>query len=283
MAFFRKTTKSRWTRRNRANCDSVLFLKRSSSQHVTIGHDSKYDFEHTDSFSIAICYEPIGTIESSSGAGSALLYKRNSSLQGYGLAASYPANGLPATHHRHTFIINHNGTNSLLHGPDIRNDARTYTVATYNGSNKACVIYVNGRQVASATLNTPAGTIKTTLDISIGRYAANTTTPLQANAYIHQSAIFNKVLTAQEVEQMHKAGNVLPASTHASCVGHWVAEKIGKTMPDKVADYNYAKGTALSANNGSLINYTDTEVGLVNYADQTAYYHFYTRQRFTSL
>ena len=109
--------------------------------------------------------------------------------------------------------------------------------------------------------------------------------------------IFNKAITQQEISYIYTQGGLIPESSHESCVAHYPltqrqyfkasADFIIKHPQfalndlialDVVEQYNYSKLTALTANHGELINFTDAEVGADNLGETTAIKEFYNKE-----
>jgi len=101
---------------------------------------------------------------------------------------------------------------------------------------------------------------------------------------INHLSFFNRSLTHEEIQQIHRYGGYLPESTHQNCVAHYVADREGLRMWDVVGQYNYVKQSlglpALTAHHADLINFTpqqvDTEAGT-----QNAYLDFYDKNILT--
>lgn len=117
------------------------------------------------------------------------------------------------------------------------------------------------------------------LEFAIGR-GVSTNPDVFSSARINQLAFFNRLLSEQEILYLHTYGGLVPEIAHAACVAHYVADGAGRTMWDCVEQYNYAKGTALTAQHASLKGYTDAETGIPNVSSQTAYKDFYSKERY---
>ncbi len=114
------------------------------------------------------------------------------------------------------------------------------------------------------------------------------------NGLISQTSLHTKALTPQEISYIHTQGGLLPESAHESCIAHYPltqrqypkasADFIVKHPQfalndlvafDVVEQYNYAKVTALTANHGELMNFTDAEVFNAN---KTSVKDFYLKR-----
>lgn len=98
---------------------------------------------------------------------------------------------------------------------------------------------------------------------------------LSATQYIQHLKIANRSWTQEEIRADRWQPGYAPASTHASILAHYVADREGSVMWDCVGQYNYAKATALQAYHATLQNFTPEQV---EGGRQSAYRNFYTKQ-----
>ncbi len=72
--------------------------------------------------------------------------------------------------------------------------------------------------------------------------------------------VFKTTLNADQARTLHKHRGAPLAELHSSVVAHYVADSQGLLMPDRVADYNYAKTAALTPYPASLVGFTQPDV-----------------------
>lgn len=92
-------------------------------------------------------------------------------------------------------------------------------------------------------------------------------------------AIYDKAITAYEFERINNETGIVPKVLHEEIQGFWpFQERTGDKAYDQIEQFNYAKGTALTPNHGTLNGYTTTELGTnTNETTQTAKVDFYAK------
>lgn len=139
--------------------------------------------------------------------------------------------------------------------------------------------YLNGR-LASTGVSTALG-YAMNQDMFIGRNSFSSA--LDHEGIINNLTWFTKELTQREISYMWANGGLVPESAHNACVAHYALTHryAPLTGPNRVLDvveqYNYAKGAALAANHGTMISYTNADVGATDPVTNTAFKDFYKK------
>ncbi len=102
-------------------------------------------------------------------------------------------------------------------------------------------LFVNGQRRSFINVGQNSGTV--TVDgVTPTLYLGYS--PWQ-NKYFHgllgHVSFHNDTLTETEIRSIHRHGGLIPTSTHAACVAHYVADREGLVIWDVCPQYNYAK------------------------------------------
>ena len=103
-------------------------------------------------------------------------------------------------------------------------------------------LFVNGRLITSSVVNSLGGFTITTYRGLIGSVpGSDGNLTFFLNGGLNHIAFLNRTLTEAEIKYTHRHGGLLPESTHAACVAHYVADREGLVMWDVVEQYNYTR------------------------------------------
>ena len=106
-----------------------------------------------------------------------------------------------------------------------------------NGINELPVNYVSKGTITAS--------VHTLQDILFGTPEAGLVTSGRAGKFsLSHLAVYNRITSTTEDRFTHRHGGIIPQSTHAACVAHYVADREGLTMWDVVEQYNWAKPLA---------------------------------------
>lgn len=247
------------TNKNWLCAESMVYIKSVNSQSISIPSNSRYSFTDTSSFSFSqVVYV------NSNVANDCYLSIPNAAGIGIMLAISNTSIKL--------FI---NGSSNGVTYTTTTAGKQYYIVGTYNGTTKELSLYVNnifmGRYINSEIFELGLA------NIEIGKCTQNSSYT-NIDGSVGFLSIYNKELSAAEVNYLYNEISIVPKSLHTNCVGFWTCqERYGDKVYDSVEQFNYAKGSVLSANNGSLIGYTGTELGTTDKNTQTSRVDFYTK------
>jgi uncharacterized repeat protein (TIGR01451 family) len=115
----------------------------------------------------------------------------------------------------HTTVAttNSNGNEPNLQGGVIPLNAFTHVAMTYDGGTGQYVIYVNGQQAASIVLDPASNIFATDRNVLIGR--EDSTSPRPFSGLIDEVEIFNRALSATEIQAIFNAGSAGKCKTDA--------------------------------------------------------------------
>lgn len=271
-----------WSKRDRSNIESDLFIG-NVNQHIDVIPDSRFNFGTSAfSYSLFVEYSNVSGFDFQINGGSMnVIIKHNASS-----------------------ILNVTWTNSLetialtviggiFFGANLQ-DNKTHISVTYDGNDY--ILYVNGNVANTITSTAPNTGVN---DLSGCTYVIGNRTNFldAADGKLSHFSWFNRALTRQEINYIHRNGGLVPESAHENCVAHYplterYAFKADATFVakhpqfvvgdnvffDTIEQYNYAKVTPLAANHANAVNFTDDELGVVNPSTQVVKKDFYNKQ-----
>ncbi len=187
-----------------------------------------------------------------------------------------------------TIITNGNLGNSFSEIPITHSNIRyklLHTVLSYNATTELFSLYINSEFIGTLTRPTQQEFGQTTNPFYVGSRQGGFFT---SKGFFRDFCIFDRELTQLEINYIYETG-ILPNSSHANCQFHMPFNHIPKVdgsnrlMLDVVKNYDYAKVSGATANDGVMSGWTDDEL-LINKdttgnLDSGAFRNFYTKNQ----
>ena len=120
----------------------------------------------------------------------------------------------------------------------------------YRASDQSVFLYINSIEQSLST--NPSSTLSqsvmaATAELTLGyrNNWGNTSEIVYFPGSLNHISFFNRTLTEPEIKSIHRHGGIIPQSTYAACVAHYVANREGFKLWDVVEQYNWAKGESI--------------------------------------